>query len=224
MTLSLQDLLDRKRIPYKMAPSGQGIEVQDHVSTTEAVDFPEDTTIFGNLHLSNWPGQRLPGRLLVKGHLLLAYTRLTDLPPDLTIEGDLILAWSKIQCLPEGLRVPGTLCLGNTGIRAMPAGLRVGGDLNLRGTRITRLPPDLQVDGDINPPEGLADIHAFMREQTPSSVVLGGAVTHHERLALRARLDAFPDLCRVALAMTPGSQMTLLRRPDGHCAVHWDRT
>lgn len=219
-----QAYLDAHKIAYD-APSGDiGFHVLEDLNLSEAdiTELPAGLVVYGSLVLHGADIPRLPDRLIVTGHLHLSHTSIQALPPDLSVGGDILMAHSQIRSLPPGLNVPGILDLRHTPIDALPEGLVVENSLDLRDTGVVRLPPDLQVGGLILPPSRLLDLQAFMRGR-PHLVQLSLEGTHHQRLALLAELQRYPDLYRVMQSLGPFYALSIWRNLGDDYAINAKR-
>ena len=206
---SLIDYLTTRGIPFTASAAGLHVQGTLLVQDYPTQELPADLTVAGSLDLIGSNITSLPDQLVVQQNLLLSHTFITALPADMKVCGNMMLRSSQVTDIPEGFHVEGFLDLRDTPIAHLPKGLFVGGKLNLRNTGVSRF-PDMHVGSMIVPPASLRDIQAYMSTQ-PTDVILRRPPSSHQRVLLRAQLQAFPDLWRVVASLSPEFQLSLRR-------------
>ena len=207
-------LMSERDIPFQA--DFQHVEVQAslHLDQDMVNVLPDDLTILGCLDGTGRKLTTLPERLHVQGSLFLDNTPITALPDSLRVDQAVSLENSGITALPRGLHVQGILDLTGTPIEVLPEGLVVDDDLDLTFSRVKHLPKNLTVGGKIYASSRLVDLHAFMATQSgPVGLTMGRS--HHQQLALRARLQAFPDLLKIVLSLGPEYRLGIRLTAEG---------
>ncbi|MGI4813576.1 MAG: hypothetical protein ACRYGG_09620 [Janthinobacterium lividum] len=186
------------------------------LSDKACVDIlPRNLVVQGNVLITCSKPFRFPDRLVVKESLVLGGVGITELPKNISVHGSIALESTGITELPAGLKVLGSLDLHRSPIATLPDGLWVQGDLMLQGTSITHFPRDMNVGGWILPPPGLLDLQRFMHDR-PDAPLLMKNLSGHERLQLRADMQAFPDLLRVIESRDAWEQISIHRDHTGY--------
>lgn len=211
-TIPFIEYLKKADIPFSGPTPEQGLVVHGNLDLSKHgnIVLPENLRVQGWMLIGGWGLTRLPAQLVVAGDLNMVHARIAALPRHLYVGANITLDHCPITHLPDSIhQVRGSLNLSGCPIAVLPEGLDVAGYLHLSGTHIAHLPKRLRVGRMITPPSRLWDIQAFMRGQ-PREVVLNASGSRHQRMQLRERLQAYPDVWTIVESM--GDRSLHLRR------------